>query len=368
MIERSESNPNNAEPAGIASNYSRLIARELGLQVRDLPDLLQHTGLSTRQFLDEDLTLTAAQQVHILRNALTLSGDPGFGLRLGRRLTPSTHGAIGVLANSSANLQLALQAICLYMPTRMSLIRLELISDAKDLTCLCAFEIDLEEQIRRCIAETIAVIFFEFADFIIGRPLTEARIGFAHAQPDYSARYADCLPGEIAFEAAQFRLSMPLAAAQIPNASANRHSYELAQRQCEAMLAQLSARRSSYAYKLQKLMLSQPMGVITEDDAAAALFMSKRTLARKLKAERTGFRQIREDILARQAESYLRDKQLSVEAIATVLGYHDAANFRRAFKRWFGMPPDAYRRLPGDAQAASRALACSAAAATSLGA
>ena len=349
MIERTESNPNNAEPAGIASNYSRLIARELGLQVRDLPDLLQHTGLSTHQFLDEDLTLTAAQQVHILRNALTLSGDPGFGLRLGRRLTPSTHGAIGVLANSSANLQLALQAICLYMPTRMSLIRLELISDAKDLTCLCSFEIDLEEQIRRCIAETIAVIFFEFADFIIGRPLTEARIGFAHAQPDYSARYADCLPGEIAFEAAQFRLSMPLAAAQIPNASANRHSYELAQRQCEAML-------------------SQPMGVITEDDAAAALFMSKRTLARKLKAERTGFRQIREDILARQAESYLRDKQLSVEAIATVLGYHDAANFRRAFKRWFGMPPDAYRRLPGDAQAASRALACSAAAATSLGA
>ena len=350
MVVNTQSSLSHAEPAGIASNYSRLIARELGLQVRDLPDLLQHTGLSTRQFLDEDLTLTSAQQVHILRNALMLSGDPAFGLRLGRRLTPSTHGAIGVLANSSANLQMALQAICLYLPTRMSLISLALSSDATDLTCLCTFEIDLEAQIRRCIAETIAVIFFEFADFIIGRPLTEAHIAFDHAQPVYSARYADSLPGAFEFDAAQFRLSLPLSAAKIPNASANRHSYELAQRQCEAMLAQLSARRSSYAYKLQKLMLSQPMGVISEEDAAAALFMTKRTLARKLKAENTGFRQIREDILARQASSYVRDKQLSVEAIASVLGYHDAANFRRAFKRWFGMPPDAYRRLPGDTQ------------------
>lgn len=339
-----------AEPAGIPSNYSRLVARELGLQVRDLPALLQQTGLSTAQFVDEEQTLSAAQQVQILRNALTLSGDPAFGLRLGRRLNLSTHGAIGVLANSSTNLQVALQAICLYMPTRMSLVSLELAADEHTLDCLCRFELALEEPIRRCIAETMATIFFEFAEFIVGRPLTESRITFSHAQPAYIQRYADCFAGTVTCGAANFSLRVPMAVAQIPNASANRQSYQLAQRQCDAMLAQLQSRRASYAYKVQKLMLSQPMGGLTEEEAAAALFMTKRTLARKLKAENTGFRQIREDILSRQASSYLRDSQLSVETIATLLGYHDAANFRRAFKRWFGMAPNHYRCLPAEAQ------------------
>lgn len=350
MIKGLNSSSNTSEPMGIPSNYSRLIARELGLQVRDLPSLLQHTDLTTPALLDEDQTLTATQQTQILRNALSLSGDPGFGLRLGRRLNPSTHGAIGVLANSSANLHQALQAICVYVPTRMSLIRLEMFSDEQNLTCLCTFEIELDQAIQRCMTEILTAVFFEFADFIIGRPLLEARVCFRHTQPDYGARYADFFPGEIEFGAKQFSLSVPMAVAEIPNASANRHSYQLALRQCEAMLAQLPARRSSYAYKLQKLMLSQPIGLLTEQEAAAALFMTKRTLARKLKAEHTGFRQIRDELLARQASSHLRDSELSVEAIASLLGYHDAANFRRAFKRWFGIPPAHYRSRHVDTQ------------------
>jgi AraC-like DNA-binding protein len=72
--------------------------------------------------------------------------------------------------------------------------------------------------------------------------------------------------------------------------------------------------------------------------------MSKRTLARKLKRENSSFRQIREEVLSRQAASYLCDSQMSVEAIATLLNYHDTASFRRAFKRWFGLTPDQYRQ------------------------
>jgi AraC-like DNA-binding protein len=91
-------------------------------------------------------------------------------------------------------------------------------------------------------------------------------------------------------------------------------------------------------------MLSHPAGTLCEEEAAGALFISKRTLSRKLKEENSSFRKVRAEILSRQASAYLRDTQLSVEAIASLLNYHDTASFRRAFKRWFGMPPDQYRQ------------------------
>jgi AraC-like DNA-binding protein len=92
-----------------------------------------------------------------------------------------------------------------------------------------------------------------------------------------------------------------------------------------------------------KMALSRPPGTLSEDEAAASLFMSKRTLARKLKQERTSFGNIRGEILSQQAASYLRDSQLSIEAIAALMNYHDSANFRRAFKRWFDQPPERFR-------------------------
>ena len=91
-------------------------------------------------------------------------------------------------------------------------------------------------------------------------------------------------------------------------------------------------------------MLDLPPGVLTEEEAAAALFIGKRTLSRRLKKEDTGFRQIREEVLSQQAADYLRGSNMSIDTIAALLNYHDSANFRRAFKRWFQLSPDKYRQ------------------------
>lgn len=74
------------------------------------------------------------------------------------------------------------------------------------------------------------------------------------------------------------------------------------------------------------------------------LFISKRTLARRLGLEGRNFRSIRDEILSQQASSYLHTSNMSVDAIAAVLSYHDSSNFRRAFKRWFQLTPDQYRK------------------------
>jgi AraC-like DNA-binding protein len=333
--------------ADIPSNYSRLIARELELTARQLPALLRGTGLDVQQFLSEDSLLTPAQQIRILRNALVLSGQPEFGLRLGKRLTPATHGAMGFAASSSPDLLSALQAIHTFLPTRASVIQLHLQQVEDHLECRLAFQVLLDADLERCLAETMIMALLAFGEFIVGRPLHEAEIGFTHPAPEYHAIYSEYISGQIHFDCDQLTLRLPMALCQEPNASANHENYRLALQQCESMLAQLQTHKPSYQTRLKKMMLSRPPGTLSEDEAAASLFMSKRTLARKLKHEDSSFRQIRDEILSQQAASYLCDSNLSIEAIASLMNYHDSANFRRAFKRWFGHSPEQYRQRAG---------------------
>lgn len=330
--------------ANIPSNYSRLIARALELQVRDLPELLALTQLSIEQFMQEDTLLTSQQQIQILHNSLCLSKDEAFGLRLGCRLTPSTHGAMGFLVNSSPDLLTALKAFQAYAPTRMSFIRLELVTNEEWLECYYYIDFDVSADIFRCLAEASAMILFDFAEFIVGRPLDEAITSFAYSEPLYSQRYSDFLPGQFEFDTPNIMVKIPLDLCLVPNVSANHESYLLALKQCETMLVQLLSNKQSCKYQVQKMMLSNPSHVLNEKNAAAALFISKRTLARRLQQEGTGFRKIRDDILSQQAVAYLGDNNISVEAIAALLNYHDSANFRRAFKRWFQLSPDQYRQ------------------------
>ncbi|RXT01901.1 MULTISPECIES: AraC family transcriptional regulator [Acinetobacter] len=335
---------NKNEAANIPVSYTRLIGRELDLQARDLPSLLKFTTLNAEQLMRDDSMITASQQIQILQNSLELATSEQFGLRLGRRLTPSTHGAMGFLINSSPNLMAVLNAFHTFLPTRMSLIRLEVQSDAAGTTCLIFFEQSLSSAVHRLLSETIAVIFLECAEFIIGRPLTEAVVHFSHAAPAHYACYADYLACTYQFDQAQLLIQIPTELCLIANASAHHDSYLLAMQQCEIILNRLNTQQYNTTYQVQKAMLSYPLGQLSEEDLAAALFMNKRTLARRLVKENTSYRLIRDRILSEKASSYLHDPQISVEAIASLLNYHDSANFRRAFKRWFGVSPSAYRR------------------------
>lgn len=329
--------------ASIPNSYSRLLAQDMGLQTAELPRLLAGTALGVEDFLDESTRLTARQQIQMLENALKLNDSADFGLRLGRRLTPAAHGPMGYLASSSPNLLAALQAVCAFVPTRMSFVHLQLRQSAGQVTLQFFFDISMSADAHRCIAEICVMTLFAATEFIIGRPATEVHTQFEHADPGPDANYAKYLPGCVRFNCQHTAVTLPLGLCQIPNASANHDSYAVARSQCEAILADLQSDADSYQRRIVTMMLSVPATSLSEEQAAASLCISKRTLARHLKAEGTSFRQLKDEILARQAKSYLAEGQLSVEAIASLLGYHDSANFRRAFKRWCGMSPNGYR-------------------------
>lgn len=328
----------------IPTTYTQLVARELGLQLKDIPQLLANTSLSAEALLADNTQLSTTQQLRIIDNALALTDDPIFGLTLGQQMGPSTHGALGFLANTSATLMQAFQALTAYSPTRMNFVRLEFNPQPEETIFKCHFDIELSPEALRCLSEMCAMVMFACAETILGRPAHEIEIGFSYPKPRHGDRYSEFLPGEVKFGMGELVARLPTALMEAENAAANREAYLMAKAQCDRMLSQLNSSANSYQFKIEKLMLSNPAGVPSEEEVAAALFMSKRTLARHLKTEGSSFRQIRDSILARQAASYLRDNRLPVETVATLLNYHDSASFRRAFKRWYGVTPKTYKQ------------------------
>jgi len=76
---------------------------------------------------------------------------------------------------------------------------------------------------------------------------------------------------------------------------------------------------------------------------AKELRMSPRTLKRKLADHGTTFSTIRDDMRRQRALLLLDNRALSIGEIATKLGYSELPNFTRAFRKWTGQTPIAYR-------------------------
>jgi AraC-like DNA-binding protein len=76
---------------------------------------------------------------------------------------------------------------------------------------------------------------------------------------------------------------------------------------------------------------------------ARKLHMSERTLRRKLDAEGIGLRALVDDERKRLALEKVLDESLSMDAIASDLGFTTAQALHRAFRRWTGDTVQAYR-------------------------
>lgn len=81
------------------------------------------------------------------------------------------------------------------------------------------------------------------------------------------------------------------------------------------------------------------------DWVASKLGLTRRTLQRQLGRYGTSFSELLEDRLQRQAALLLRDRERPITEIALELGYSELAHFSRAFAKWSGVSPKAFRNF-----------------------
>jgi AraC-like DNA-binding protein len=87
------------------------------------------------------------------------------------------------------------------------------------------------------------------------------------------------------------------------------------------------------------------LGELNLPNLAEVAGTSERSLQRRLAASGLGFGRLVDEARFQAASRLLRDPVVRIIDVSAELGYTDSANFTRAFRRWAGVSPLAFRRV-----------------------
>ncbi len=109
------------------------------------------------------------------------------------------------------------------------------------------------------------------------------------------------------------------------------------------MLTQSYA-QNSWTAKVRSLIRRKLEEMPELSEVAALLDVHPQTLRRRLSAEGTNFKEIKNQLRRDTALHFLGKQGLSIEEIAHRAGFSESSAFIRAFKGWTGVTPYAYRK------------------------
>jgi len=170
-----------------------------------------------------------------------------------------------------------------------------------------------------------------------------AGVGFAFERPAFDEDYAVVFPAAVQFDQTATSISFPL---DVLGTVQARSSADLDRFLENAPRDWIFTRSQQHTQSLRvRTYLTQSKWSSAHlAGAATALHMTPRTLIRKLEADGTTFQAIKDALRRDIAIRHLQTGQHSVEAIAHEVGFSSAANFHKAFRKWTGNTPSAYRR------------------------
>lgn len=312
------------------------------------PDaLLRSCGLRREALLEPGARLSIPDLIALVERSRALTGEPGLGFHVGLHMRIASHGYLGLAAMTATTVREALDVAIRFAPTRTTAISLRLDTVEDHVALVLVENVDLGSA-RDAFVFALLTGIWKIGDALTGVALAEhadsnarPRADVAFAEPPYFARFAGVAP-EVRFEQREHRLLFPSSLLDLKLVTGDPVASRLTLEQCERELDALGL-GPRLAHRVRGLLASRtpPPSL---DELASTLHVSPRTLKRHLASEGTTYRALVDEALRARAEELLRRPSLTLDDIADRLGYSDVANFNRAFRRWTGKTPGAFRR------------------------
>ena len=177
---------------------------------------------------------------------------------------------------------------------------------------------------------------------ILEAPFPNRMMTLPYPAPGHWRCYEEMFNCPVHFDAAVMEWHFDAGVLDEPCPNANPITARMCQRLCERIVDE-RAGASDLVRRIRAECLDAAERFPDARRMAEQLGMSLRTLHRRLADEGHRYKDIVDQVRRSLAEEFLRETELTVEAIAERVGYSDTANFRKAFKRWTGATPVDYR-------------------------
>lgn len=321
------------EPMSVGAAY-RVILSELACVGLDPARLCSDAGVDPRALGDDDLPLDTDALTRVLARAEAVSGDPLLGLHMGERARG--RGVLSYLARSQATVAEGLEAFRRFACARW---------ENPD-----AVRID-PRGVRTVVRLQLGPHLPRHAtEYVVTRTTISLRrsgaaaseVGLPHPPGGPPREYERLLGCPVRFRHPETTITVRTRDLARPLRAANP---DAAAALATALTRPSPPRPATAGARLAAAVRDALVrgDRVDREALARTLGMSGKTLARRLADEHRLFRDVVDEVRRTEAETLLREPTLDLGEVAARVGFADLTAFGKAFRRWHGISPSAFR-------------------------
>jgi AraC-like DNA-binding protein len=326
--------------AGFVTGMLTGVARS-GLSVESL---LHHAEIDSSALHQPLSRIPVVQYAALYRRINEQLDDEAFSLFS----RPLRQGSFELLCRgclSAATLAEALERIARYLRVLLDEIEVELVPGGRAALLTISQEHDLPVgPAGRVFAfEWLLRLIHGLAAWLVAHPLPLDEVAFPYPPPLHVADYELVFAPRYTFDAPRLEARFPAEFLELP-VRRDEAALRVFLADAPASITTLYRRDRSLALRVREQLRSALPEIPGLNDIASRLHLSPRTLHRRLDAEGTRYRTIKDGLRRELAINWLTKTARPLGRISADLGFADAATFYRAFTAWTGSGPRDYRR------------------------
>lgn len=299
-------------------------------------------GLTVAHVQQSEALISFRQATTIIRRALRALPSEPLGLHVGSRDALVSFGMLGFAMLSSQTVREAFATGLEYHLASGSLTE----SEAETTTTEVALRLHErfpDPELLPFLCEEVFASSIAIMRMMLGNDISPLRVELSYPSPAYGAAYQRLFNCPVRFNSPANRLVLSATLMDRPLTTRSAASHAIALAACRRLIEPATTNQdviSSVENLLREKLRQRP----SMTDIAAWLNITERTLRRHLTEAGQRFSNIRDRVMEQRARMLLSDSTLPVASIAEELGFSDARDFRRAFRRWTGLTPMGFRQ------------------------
>jgi AraC-like DNA-binding protein len=307
-------------------------------------EILRNVNLTVDEVHSPKSRISLTELMTACKNAIRLSSDPHLPYRIGTSIHISAYGMYGFAILCCPDFRKAMAFAELYHALAAPLTTIEFTEQQGSASWVIEpnARAITDPQVYRFITEMQIGIHISLMRDVMGPAFTPEQINVTYPEAHDFGLPADLIGCPLGFASRTNQITFKSSWLDRAANLGNKTTYPAIVALCDDLLTELKS-RIGVAGEIRALLLRDIANAPTLAAIAKLLDMSDRSLRRQLSEQGISFRGLRDELRMQIALKYLRTTELANEDIALALGFSDAANFRRAFRRWTNKSPSEIR-------------------------